>query len=148
MKVRILLMVGLLVASGFAIWSWARPYEWGADPAARCRIVGVEVRKDHANFWVNAHLKLLDGMQHDLMKPVRLEVKSGNGTMLEPADTTLAGDDENGTTEMWFKFWIDENDLAHPLALHINDGTLELKTSPGMPRLGSAGIRYFVTNHW
>lgn len=148
MRIRLLLMAGLLVACLFAIWSWARPYQWQPDPAARCRVVGVEVRRDHSNHWVNVHLKMRDGEEHDLMKPVRLEVKSGNPTMLEPADTTLAGDDGKGITEIWFKFWLDEGALEHPLDLHINDGVLVLKSNRGEPSLGGQGIRHFVTNRW
>jgi hypothetical protein len=33
-------MIGLLMAVLFAAWSWLRPYAWGCDPAARCKVVG------------------------------------------------------------------------------------------------------------
>lgn len=142
------LSVALVVASVFAVWSWARPYEWGADRGARCKVIGVEVRRDRANFWVNPHLRLVKGREHDLMKPVRLVIRDGTGREIEPADTTLGGTETEGTTDLWFKFWLDEADLRHPLELRINDGALVLKAREGAPDLGAKGTRYFVTNRW
>lgn len=147
-RMRIVLGVALLVVSGFAVWSWVRPYDWRPDAAARCTVEGVEVRRDHANLWVNVHLRMRTGHEHDLTKPVCLEVMGGAEKIFEPADTTLGGDKDRGTTDLWFKFWIDEEDVAHPLCLHVNDGSLILKSNRGIPDLGPSGVRYFVTHSW
>lgn len=147
-RIRIVLGMALLVASGFAVWSWVRPYDWRPDPAARCRVEGVEVRRDHANLWVIVHLRMRPEEEHDLSKPVRLEVMDGGTTTYEPADTTLGGDEGRGTTDLWFKFWIDEEDVSKPLSLRVNDGTLDLKSNRGVPDLGPSGVKYFVTHSW
>ena len=140
------LIVALLFCSGFAAWTWFRPYAWDVDPAARCKVVGAQVRSDLSFFWVDVHLKVTPGQSHDLLKPVRL--RTADGRELEPADTTLSGADGQGTTDLWFKFWLESRDLTGPLVLRINDGTLVLKANPGMPALGSSNLEYFVTNHW
>jgi hypothetical protein len=145
-KLRGFLIVALLICSGFAAWTWFRPYAWDVDPAARCKVMGAQVRKDLSFFWVDVHLKVTPGQSHDLLKPVRL--RTADGRELEPADTTLSGAEGQGTTDLWFKFWLESRDLTGPLVLRINDGTLVLKANPGMPALGSSNLEYFVTNHW
>lgn len=139
-------MVGLVVAALFAAWSWFRPYDWNVDPGARCSVVGTQVKQDGKFHWVHIHLKVKDGETHDLMKPVRLETVAAR--LLEPADTTLGGGKERGTTDLWFKFWLEAEDLEGPLTLKINDGSLVIRTKSGAPRLGSSGFEYFVTNRW
>jgi len=143
---RRILIVALLACSAFAAWSWLRPYAWREDPSARCKVVGAQVRKDGSFFWVDLHLKMNPGQTHDLLKPVRL--RTGAGHELEPADTTMAGEDGRGTTELWFKFWLENEDLLGPLTLRINDGTLVIKADPGVPGLGGATSKYFTTQHW
>ena len=64
--------MALLAAAAFASWSWLRPYAWNPDPAARCKVIGTQVRKDLAYYWVDTHLKTIPGQTHDLLKPVRL----------------------------------------------------------------------------
>ena len=85
-------------------------------------------------------------MSHDLRKPVYLE--TATGTKLQPADTTLAGEDGNTTTALWFKFWLEAPQLAGPLTLHLNDGQLAIKQNTLAPKLGTAGSRNFTTNQW
>lgn len=104
------------------------------------------MRKDRSNFWVDAHLKVAPGQTHDLMKPVRLLTSKGGE--LEPADTTLGGTEDGGTTDLWFKFWLETPDMEGPLTLRINDGTLSIKGNSGLPALGASDLEYFVTNHW
>ena len=140
------LMTCLLVSSAFAAWSWMRPYSWRADPAARCTVTETLVTRDHSFFWVDVHLKVNPDMTHDLRKPVRLE--SAAGKKFEPADTTLVGTPGQGTTEIWFKFWLESADLQGPLTLHLNDGKLMVKSRDGVPDLGSSTYRNFTTNHW
>jgi hypothetical protein len=139
-------MVLLGITTVFAAWSWLRPYAWQVDPAARCKVVGAQVKKDQSFFWLNVHLKVLPGEAHDLMKPVRLITQ--NGRELEPADTTLGGIDGTGTTDLWFKFWLESADLEGPIHLRINDGSLVIKSNSGMPALGSSAAEYFATHRW
>ncbi|MEX1113884.1 MAG: hypothetical protein WEB53_01450 [Akkermansiaceae bacterium] len=139
---RKLLWLALLLCSAFAMWSWFRPYAWKVDPAARCKIVGVEVKPDQAYFWVTAHLKVTSGEVHDLRKPVLLVTASG--IELEPADTTFGGTEKDGTTDIWLKFWLESRQIADALTLRINDGELSVKFNQGVP----TGPAYFVTHRW
>ena len=145
-NIRKLLVVALLASSAFAAWSWFRPYAWNVDPAAACKVVGCQVRKDQAYFWLDVHLKVTEGRTHDLQKPVRL--RTGAGAEIEPADTTMAGDKDTGTTDLWFKFWLETAEMRQPLALRINDGSLVIKADPEIPRLGPADVKYFTSQHW
>ncbi len=141
-KVRIFLWAALLLCALFAAWSWFRPYAWKVDPAARCTVVGVEVKPDQTYFWVTAHLKVRPGEVHDLEKPVRLVTASG--IELEPAATTFGGSQTQGTTDIWLKFWLESAQLSGPLTLRINDGQLSIKANPGVP----PNAAYFVTHRW
>lgn len=139
-------MVLLGITTAFAAWSWLRPYAWQADPAARCKVVGARVKKDQSFFWLDVHLKVLPAESHDLMKPVHLI--TAQGRELEPADTTLDGTAGKGTTQIWFKFWLESADLDGPLKLRINDGLLVIRSGSGIPALGSSGAEYFTTHRW
>ncbi len=139
---RKLLWAALLLTSLFAIWSWFRPYEWNADPAARCKVTGVQITPDQSYFWLEAHLKVLPDERHDLQKPVFLTTASGS--RLEPADTTFGSKDGVGTTDIWLKFWLESKDLAGPVTLHLNDGDLSIKKGSRIPTKS----RHFVTNQW
>lgn len=143
---RAILVLALLASSAFAAWSWLRPYAWNPDPAARCKIEGAQVRKDQSYHWVDLHLKINPGQTHDLAKPVRLLTHAGRE--LEPADTTLGGDQGGGTTDLWFKFWLEPGDIEGPLTLLINDGKLLVKSESGVPDLGETNVKYYVTQHW
>jgi hypothetical protein len=145
-KLRVFLIVALLVTAVFAAWTWFRPYAWNPDPAARCAVKGAHVRQDHSYFWLDLHLKVSPGQSHDLMKPVRLV--TAKGREIEAADVTLAGKKETGTTDMWFKFWLEAADLEGPLSLRINDGSLSIKSRSGMPALGSSKEEFFPNNQW
>jgi hypothetical protein len=145
-KLRLILMVGMLVSAAFAAWAWVRPYSWKPDPAARCTVVGSQVKQDIQHHWVNIHLKMNSGEKHDLLKPVRL--LAANGREHEPADTTLGSITGQETSELWFKFWLAEEDLNGPLKLRINDGELVIRSGTGLPKLGTAQSRYFTTHHW
>lgn len=143
---RFIIAASFLVVAAFVAWSWLRPYEWDADPAARGRIAETLVTHDQSFFWVNVRYLVTPGMTHDLQKSVYLT--AGDGKSFEPADTTFAGADPMNTTEIWFKFWLDSSDLSTPLHLHINDGNLTVKATSGLPSLGASGARNFTTNHW
>jgi hypothetical protein len=109
-------------------------------------VVGSQVRKDGSYFWLDARLKVAPGQTHDLMKPVRLITAAGRE--LEPADTTLGGETGGGTTDLWFKFWLETADLDGPLKLRINDGSLVIRSGYGIPQLGSSDMKYFTTSRW
>jgi hypothetical protein len=140
-----LLVLGVLAAAGFTAWAWLRPYAWRPDPAAACKVEAVQVRRDRSNYWVHIHLKVLPGQRHDLLKPVRLVTSAGRE--LEPADTTLAGDPA-AATELWYKFWLETTDLEGGLTLCLNDGTLSIKSVPGMPELAPTEETTYSTHHW
>lgn len=138
-----ILTVALAIVSVFAAWSLLRPYEWNADPVARFRIRQVRVTRDHSYYWVEVFLK---GVDHDLQKRVSLE--TANGRSLDPADTTLSGDEGKGITELWFRFWLDSTDVAGPLKLHLNDRALVVRSASGAPALQSGENKVFLTNSW
>lgn len=108
--------------------------------------MGALVKRDRSNYWLDVHLKMRPGQSHDLFRPVRLITSSGRE--IEPADTTLGGDGESGTTELWFKFWLETSDMQDTLSLRINDGVLSIKNSRGIPALGSSNQEYFPTHNW
>ncbi|MBC8126439.1 MAG: hypothetical protein H8M99_04735 [Gloeobacteraceae cyanobacterium ES-bin-144] len=138
------LVVALLISAGFAAWSWLLPYEWNVDSAARGKVVGVLLTKDQSFCWLDVHLKMADGQNHDLTKPVRLV--SNSGKQYEAADMVQGNDD--GTAEVWFKFWLEFHELESPLKLRINDGSLVIKANQGIPTIGNSNIKHFVTSHW
>ncbi len=140
------LMASLLISAVFATWSWFRPYAWRSDPAARCKIVETLVTRDQSYFWIDVRLKVNPGMTHDLQKPVLLE--TADGATHEPADNTFGGTEGQGTTEIWFKFWLEPAHLAGPLTLHLNDGKLRIKTGNTAPELGTSTYKNFTTHHW
>jgi len=130
---RLLMVVALVVCAGFAAWSLMRPYQWRPDPDARCTMVAAQVRVDRSYFWLDLHLKVAENQSHDLMKPVRL---LSSGREIEPADTTMGGTPAEGTTDLWFKFWLEPHDFEGPLELKINDGVLRVRSGAGIPSLG------------
>lgn len=143
---RKILWVALLLSATFATWSWFKPFEWGADPAARAKVVGVQVTRDERYFWIDAHLKVLPSQSHDLQKPVFLT--NAGGVRIEPADTVFGGEKSKGTTDLWFKFWIEENQIEGPLVLHLNDGDLLIRSRGGVPELDNKRSKYFTTHRW
>lgn len=80
------------------------------------------------------------------MKPVRLI--NTNGRELEPADTTLGGKTGGGTTDLWFKFWLEPADFNGPLKLRINNGSLVIRSGSGVPRSGASNLEYFTSSSW
>jgi hypothetical protein len=140
------LLVCLLVASAFAIWSWCRPYEWRSDPAAHCAIEDVLLTPDQSFFWLEVHVKLIAGHSHDMTKPVLLE--SATGKSFAPAGTTFVSPDNQPPNEIWFKFWLEAPELAGPLNLRINDGQLTVKSTSAVPVLGTDAYRNYTTHRW
>lgn len=136
----------LVVSAGFAAWAWLRPYAWGADGAARCKVVGCQVKQDRSNHWLDVHLKVVAAEGHDFSKPVVLELAGGR--KLEPADTTIEKGEAGAIRQLWLKFWLENGDWDGPLDLRINDGVLSIRSGSGVPALGAGREKYFTTNRW
>lgn len=140
-----ILSVALVASILFAAWSWFRPYEWRPDPGARFHIRQAKLTRDHSNHWLDVFLERAGDVDHDLEKPVFLETASGR--RLDPADTTLSGEGAKGTTALYFRFWLEPGDLEGSLRLHLNDGTLSIRSGSGIPQTGDSG-KFFLSNHW
>lgn len=136
----------LVASAAFAVWSWMRPYEWGADPEARAKIVAVSLQRDHSYHWLDVRLKIRPGMEHDLQIPVYL--KTAARPRVEAADTTLAGDVDRPIDELFLRFWLESGDLDGPINLHLNDGTLSVRNGNGEPKMGNDGRSHFQTRNW
>jgi len=137
----------LLVSTAFAGWIWFRPFDFSPDPAARFRIDRAALRRDHAYFWLDLHLQRSGKIAHDLTKPIRLLTSSGR--ILEPADVTLVSSGEaKDCDEIGLKFWLRDSDLAGSLDLRINDGTLRVKSNPGIPNTPEGTTRALTTHRW
>lgn len=143
---RYVLVFCLLASAAFAAWTWLRPYAWARDPRARGEVVSVLVTQDQAYYWVNVHWKANSGPPHNLQKKVCLE--TSHGVKIEPADTTLVGSNEKMITEIWWKFWLNSENLDGFLTLRVNDGSLSIKSESGIPELGKSNYRNFTTNQW
>jgi hypothetical protein len=145
-QIRKFLWAVLLLASAFAALGWLRPYEWGADPAARARVKGVQLTPDQSYFWLEVHLKVVDGQVHQLEKPV--DLVTAKGERLKAADTVLGGSEEKGTTDLWVKFWLRSDQIHGPLSLNLNDGKLLIRSRHGVPDLENNRPAFFTTHRW
>lgn len=143
---RVLLAALIVTLTVAAAEIWSAEYDKDPDPEARFVIVETLVRSDRSYRWVELHLRKSGDAPHDLRKPVRL--MTADGKRHEPADTTFAGSPEKGFTDVWFKFWLAETDLAGTLDLRINDGILDVKSSSGSPSLGADGKAVFKSADW
>lgn len=140
----LILLIALILSVVFATWEWYRPYEWGADPGARFRIDYTTVKRDHDFVWVDVTLKHVGDSDHDIMKPVLLVTASGHE--YPPASTTLEGDPALGTTGLFFRFWLEKDEVSGPLKLKLNDGTLTVRSGSGIPEDGDS--RSYHTARW
>lgn len=143
---RLGLAVLLVFVTAVAAWLWSAEYASESDEAARMEVEAVQVVRDRSYCWVEIHLKKVGEKPHDLQRPVGLVV-DGKG-FHEPADTTFAGNPDDGFTEVWFKFWLEEEELEHLMKLRINEGELWIKKSPGQPDLGDDGRGVFRNADW
>jgi hypothetical protein len=143
---RSLLISLLALVSAFAVWTWFRPYAGDPDPNARFTIEAAEVIRDASYYWINLHLKRNGEADHDLQKDVRLVL--GDGHELEPADTSLVGSAATGVSDIWLRFWLNEDQLNRPLTLRLNGGSLTVKSTTGQPTLKPNGKRVFTSHRW
>ena len=144
--IRLSLALLLVLVTALAAMAWTMKYDSDPDPKALYMIEAAELRQDHANYWLELHLRKNGDDSHELRKPVRLVTEDGKEH--EPADTTFAGSPEKGFTEIWFKFWLSESDLEGSLNLRINDGNLRVKTNSGLPAPGADGQAVFKSADW
>lgn len=142
---RILLVI-LLVVSAFAAWAWLRPYAWGADPGARFHIEQAQVRRDHAEYWLDLALQQSGPAEHDFSKPVVLETSAGRE--ITAVDITASKEEGGGDPGLWLKFILQEDDLKGPLKLKLNDGLLIVKSQGGLPTIASGASKVFLSNRW
>jgi len=145
-RFRAILIAILLASAAFAIGSWMRPYEWRADREAGATIVAASLQRDHSFHWLDVRVKIRTDSDHDLLKPVFLE--TSQRPRVEPADTTLAGTSGRPIDEIFLRFWLEPGDLDGPISLHLNDGTLSVRTGAGEPRLRRDGTATFHTRRW
>jgi hypothetical protein len=136
-------LVGLTVILAMMLMG---KYESSPDPKARFEIQAVKVKQDRGFVWVEAHLKKSGDEDHDLKQ--RVYLVTADGRKHEPADTTFAGTPEQGFTEIWFKFWLEREDLKGELKLTLNGGILKLKTSQAIPAVASQKETVFKSSDW
>jgi hypothetical protein len=136
------LLIALAIAVAFAGWEWFRPYEWSADSGARYRIEYATVKEDHGFFWVDLQLKRSGSANHDLLKPVELITAAGRE--VAPSETAAGSDESEGIPTLFLRFWVEKTDLAGPLKLKLNDGTLTVRTGHDAP----ADSRSYYTDRW
>lgn len=144
--IRLVLAALLVFLTMLAAWLWTGSYDSEVDEGARFRIERAMVRQDQSFFWLELHLKHAGGEAHDLQRPVRLV--TGNGVRHEPGDTTLAGSREQAVTDMWLKFWLEEEDLKGEITLELNEGVLRVKTRPGAAALDKKGEAVYNRATW
>jgi hypothetical protein len=143
---RILMAMGLVVSTVILAMLWMGKYESSADPKARFEVQAVRLKPDRGYVWLEAHLKKSGDKEHDLEQPVRLV--TADGVEHEPADTTFAGKPEQGFTDIWFKFWLEREDLKGEIDLKLNGGSLKIKTSQAVPVFGGSQDTVFKSSNW
>jgi hypothetical protein len=140
-------MAGTLVALTFiVVMMWTAEYEADPDPAARFEVQAVKLKADRGYVWLEAHLRRSSDKPHDLTKPALLI--TANGTEHEPADNTFAGNPEQGFTDIWYKFWLEEDDLKGEIDLKINEGILKIKRSAPAPELNGEKETILKSSDW
>ena len=142
-----LLIAALLVALTFlAVNLWTGKYDGDPDPRAGFRIEASSLKRDGTYAWLEIHLRKSGEEEHDMLKPVFLV--TADGTEHEPADTTFAGAPGKGFTDIWFKFWLESDDLDGEIDLRMNGGTLRVKTNEGAPATDKDGNAVMRSADW
>ena len=141
-----LMAVCLVGATLFLGMLWVKKYESSPDAKARYEVQAVRLKRDKGYVWLEAHLKKSGDQDHDLKQEVRLV--TANGVKHEPADSTFAGSPETGFTEIWFKFWLDKEELKGDINLKMNGGTLKIKSSQPAPVVRTDKETVFKSSDW
>jgi hypothetical protein len=142
----LLLLLALGVSVVFAAWQWFRPYDWSRDEAAGYRVSQCMVERDHSNLWLRVFLKQDGDNDYDMLNPARL--LTSNGKEHEPADTDLSGNASRKMDTLVFSFWLTPEDLAGPINLKLNEGSLTIRTGNTAPSLPDGGFRVFNSSSW
>jgi hypothetical protein len=141
------LIAALLVALTFlAVKLWTGKYDGDPDPLARYGIEAVSLKRDGSYAWLEIHLRKNGNQEHDMLKPVRLIL--ADGTEHEPADTRFTGAPGKGFTDIWFKFWLESDDLAGKIDLRMNGGTLRVKANEGTSAMDKKGVAVLRSADW
>lgn len=150
------LLLAACLALGFLAWQWIKPYQWQADPAAAAKIDFARVTRDHSFFWLDLRLKVPDPAAFDLSKPLLLILADGR----EKKPDTLTREGAPGMTmtaesselpqvdAISLKFWLEENEIAGPLRLRINDGSLIVRDGREIPKLENSGSVIHKDKNW
>ncbi|WP_411826439.1 hypothetical protein [Luteolibacter sp. AS25] len=144
--VRLILAMVLVAVTLGAAMVLSADYSRSPDPKTGFKIVSAKVRQDESFFWVELYTEKVGELEHDLRKPVRLV--TADGKEHRAADTTFAGTPADGFTEIWYKFWLEKEDLEQALSLKINDGVLVVKAGSGLPDLDKHGEAVFKSENW
>jgi hypothetical protein len=136
----------VVVVTGIAGLMLMAGYEKETDARARFQTEAVQIEPDRGYVWLKIHLKRSGEEQHDLMKPVRLIAHDGQPR--EPDNMELAGNPEQGFTDLWFSFWMEKHELEGKINLQINDGILKIKESDPIPKLEGTNVRVFKSSNW
>jgi hypothetical protein len=99
---------------------------------------------DHGHGWLDVFLTRNGQTGHDLGKPLFLE--SSAGWQKGSQDLTLGGKSGEEPTDLWLRFWLEPGDLDGTLKLHLNDGSLTVKSTTGSLEL--SGPTVFSSSRW
>ena len=135
-------MIGLIAAAAL----WFMPYDWKSNPDARFKVEAAQLARDHSYFWLDLHLVKSGEEDHSKDKPVWLETSGGE--KLEAAAVTFGSRNDEGVTEIWYKFWVPEKDFAGPISLHLNDADLTIRSHSGVPSIEEGQTKVFRTKYW
>jgi hypothetical protein len=141
-----LLLTSLALSLVFAGWQWFRPYDWSSATEARFQIAHCSLKRDHSYVWLDLYLKQSGDLPHDLSKPVVLRL--ADGREIEPANTTIEGDEGQPEQALGFRFWLEEKDFAGSIDLKLNDSSLRVRTGNGLPAIPERDAKFFTTRNW
>jgi hypothetical protein len=141
-----LLLTSLALSLVFAGWQWFRPYDWSSATEARFQIAHCSLKRDHSYVWLDLYLKQSGDLPHDLSKPVVLRL--ADGREIEPANTTIEGDEGQPVQALGFRFWLEEKDFAGSIDLKLNDSSLRVRTGNGLPAIPERDAKFFTTRNW
>lgn len=149
MKRQLLLfcVAGSLVAvASIGAMIWSSGYEKNPDVDALFETQAVQLKPDRRYVWLKIHLKRTSEKDHDLMKP--LQLLTADNKQREPDNIQFAGNPEDGFTDIWVSFWMEQNELKGKMDLKINDGVLKIKESEAVPALRGVETKVFKSSDW
>lgn len=137
----------LLASTAFAFRMWHRPFDFSPDPAAHFIRNRAALRRDRWFNWLGSHLQREGKIPRNMTKPIRQ--KASSGRVIEPTDSILVRSCEARDCDgIGLKFRLNGPDLTGTLGLQINDGTLLVKSNPGVAETPGETTRTLTTNRW